>query len=221
MATHPITGRTLADGTTSPAGWTQDNALEDWLADLGYLVWNFADSAARTAALTLSGKTLGATDRVICFLRTAGTIEVWDGSAWKVLSSLANIGAASVTTSASFAGAGPFSNTSPVAIGAYAWTWTPSKTGLAVISFMSDAQNNAAGWGSFRLQVLRAGAALPGCYDVMYEAGSARLTLKGYSHPIRVTAGVAETITVQEHVYSAAGSAKTNSFEFYGTVVPE
>ncbi len=220
MATHPITGRTLADGTTSPAGWTQDNALEDWLADSGYLVWNFADSAARTAALTLSGKTLGATDRVICFLRTAGTIEVWDGSAWKVLQSLADLAAAPTTVTVTYANAGPFNNTSMLAISTYTWNWTPTKTGIAVVSWIADCQQQTAGWGSFTVQVLRNGVALPGCKDVMYEAGSTRDSMTGYSHPIRVVSGVAEALTVQCAVYSASGSVKTNSFDWAATVTP-
>ncbi len=220
MATHPITGRTLAEGTTSPAGWTQDNSLEDWLADGGYLVWNFADSAARTAALTLSGKTLGATDRVICFLRTAGTIEVWDGSAWKALRKLSDIGANPATVEQSYGAVTGLNNTSLNQITTYSYTWTPSLSGTAYVTYSADVQQTTAGWVSFVLVPVRSGVALAGGKSTLYE-GITRSQMEGDCAPFRVASGVAEPLTMNCAVFSSAGVVKVNGLTWTITVVPD
>lgn len=220
MATHPITGRTLATGSSAPAGWTQDNSLEDWLADNGNLVGVYADAAARTAAYTASGKTLGSADRAVTVLKT-GTVEVWDGTAWKVLSRLASIDAEPLqyisTTIGPVAG---LNNTSLAGLPGSAYSFVPTRSGLARATAYLDIQGGTAGYGG---AFAKARMTAPSAVDIyserliLAEPGD-RQPRELRSVPFRVTSGTTTTIQLDVRQFGASGNWQVNSAQWVVTV---
>lgn len=215
--TDTLTGAPEYQVTDPPAGWSQDNAILDFLSTGGLLVLPFADAATRTTKLG----TPSSTSRVMTVLRAEGRVDVWDGTAHRPLQRLAAIDADPVTAEQTYGAATGLNNTSLVQITTYAWTWTPSQSGIAAVSYVADVQQTTAGWGSFVLVPVRSGVAMAGGKRAWYEAGTTRSELAGVCAPFRVTGGAAVPLTMNCAVFSASGVVKVNSLSWTATVVPD